>query len=172
MERISRMYMTCSVRSTCRDRKGRRRISLIAAEAVALLLLLTGCAPQQKQLPPASHKASTCIQGIIWMKSPLSASPAPLGQAKVTAWRHGTDEPLGEAVADPKGNYCMELPLAGFRVDLRAWGLVGVRGKNYTCKASVNNIDVGSSPRKCGGDCIRIDVMTECGEYDPARRYN
>lgn len=106
------------------------------------------------------------------MRNPLNASPAPLPRAKVTAWRHGTEEPLGEAVADAKGNYCMNLPLAGFRVDLGVWGLMEVRGLSYTCKASLSNIDLGVSPRRCGEDCIRIDVMTECNEYNPARRYN
>jgi hypothetical protein len=92
----------------------------------------------------------------------------------VTVWRHGTEQAVGEVVADQRGNYCLEVPLAGGRADLRVWGLVNFGGKNYTCRTEINNIALSGISKRCGSgqECTRMDIMTECSEFVPARRRN
>ena len=150
------------------------RALFILAGLALPLLLFSGCASQkQKPLPVPSSK-STCIQGTVWLKNPDSHYSTRYPRAKVTAWRHGTEEPVGETVADEKGHYCLRMPLDEYRVDLRVWGVMSFRGKNYTCRMEVNNIALGGVSKRCGTgqECTRIDIMTECSEFIPARRRN
>ncbi|MBW1787951.1 MAG: hypothetical protein JRK53_15220 [Deltaproteobacteria bacterium] len=139
-----------------------------------LFLLSTGCASQKKEPAPVLSSESTCIQGTVWLQGPNSSYPTRYPRAKVTAWRHGTEEPLGEAVADERGNYCLQIPLAGYRADLRVWGLMNFRGKNYACRSEINNISLSGVSKRCGTgqECTRIDIMTVCEEFIPARRRN
>ena len=144
----------------------------LAAGPLLLFCFAMGCSGRKAEPTPLLSSERTCIQGTVWMKNPYDGSPSRYPGAKVTVWRHGTDDPLGESVAGPKGNYSILVPMGDFHADLRVWGLMMIRGKNHTCKMSVNNIDLGTVPRACGRDSIRMDIMTECKEYVPARRRN
>jgi hypothetical protein len=150
----------------------RSRVFRLAAGLAVVLYLAVGCSGKKMNSPPLLSSEKTCIQGTVWMKNPYDASPARYPGAKVTVWRHGSNDPLGEAVADPKGNYSILVPMGDFHADLRVWGLMMIRGKNHTCRMSVNNIDLGTVPRPCGQDSIRMDIMTECEEYVSGRGRN
>lgn len=128
-----------------------------------------GCAPVEVQRPPEDFEP-TCIQGTVWYRTPDASSPVPYPYARITAWRHGTEQPLAETKAGEAGSYCIEVPL-GERVDFRIWGLQRLRGMTYTCKGSEEAIDPGTTSEKCGEDCLTIDIMTDCGEFQPLRRY-
>jgi len=111
-----------------------------------------GCSHTQIQKPPEAL-GTRCIQGTIWYRTPGDSTPVRYPNAAVTAFRHGTEEGLAETKADGAGNYCIEVPLGDFTVDLKVWGMQRLERKSYTCKGSELNIDPGTGPRKCGEEC-------------------
>jgi len=96
------------------------------------------------------------------MKNPIDSKQVPWGGVTVNAWRHGKDLALAETKTDSDGNYCIEVHVGDSRVDLRVWGMERMEGKSYICDGSVQNIDPGKTPKKCGEDCFKTDIMTKC----------
>ena len=142
----------------------------LVATFILILAITGGCAPKQVPSAPKDAKPA-CIQGTIQYRSPFDSTTAPYANVKVTAWRDDTDQALGEVLADRSGNYCIEVPLGESRVDLRIWGLVDFSGTHYICKSMRNDVELGTTSKKCGGgDCIKVDVMAECHEFYPKRR--
>ena len=137
--------------------------------SIFLFLITFGCSRTQIQKAPESPE-TTCIQGTVWYRTSTDSTPMRYPYATVTAWRHGTDQGLAETKADGAGNYCIEVPLGDYKVDLRVWGLKRLGGTSYTCKGSEENIDLGTTSKKCGENCISIDIITECGEFQPSYR--
>jgi hypothetical protein len=136
--------------------------------ACALLVCCFGCgAPQIHSVPADSVK--TCIQGKVWMKSPVDSKQVPYAGVSVNAWHHDKDLALGETKTDRDGNYCIEVPVGEFRVDLRVWGMERVEQISYICKGSVENIDPGKIPKTCGQDCLKADILTQCEERTDRR---
>jgi len=137
---------------------------------VLLFTIAFGCGPKQQIQPLSEDFAHTCIRGTVSYRNPIDSTQAPYPSVKVTAWRHDTNQPLVETQADSAGSYCIEVPLADFRVDLRAWGLVDLDNRSYTCSGSQDNIALGTTSKKCGEDCLKIDIVTDCSEFTPIRR--
>ena len=131
-----------------------------------LSFITFGCSGAQIQKPPESFE-TTCIQGTVWYRAPTDSTPMRYPYATVTAWRHGIDQGLAEVKADEAGNFCIEVPLGDLTVDLKVWGVRRLGGRSYTCKGSEENIDLGTTSKKCGEDCTSIDIITECGEFQP-----
>jgi hypothetical protein len=127
-----------------------------------------GCGSPQIQSVPADS-AKTCIQGKVWMKSPIDSKQVAYARVGVNAWRHDKDLALVETKTDKEGSYCIEVPVGDFRVDLRVWGMERLEGKSYICQGSVQNIDPGKTPKKCGEDCFKIDILTQCEESTDRR---
>ena len=141
------------------------RFALVIS-SILLLSIAAGCGHSQiKGLP--EDFMPTCIQGTVWYRMSTDPTPVPYPYARITAWRHGTDQPLSETKADEAGNYCVEVPLGESGVDLRVWGVKRLRGTGYTCKGSENNIDAGTASKRCGEDCVKIDIITDCEEFQP-----
>jgi hypothetical protein len=136
---------------------------------ILLLSLTVGCSHTQADKTPESLE-TTCIQGTVRYRTPDDSTPVRYPFATITAFRHGTDEGLVETKADGAGNYCIEVPLGNYTVDLKVWGVQRLERKSYTCKGSELNIDPGTAPRKCGRDCVKVDILTECGEFRPPYR--
>ena len=131
--------------------------------ACALLAFYFGCgAPQSTGGPADSVK--TCIQGKVWVKSPIDSKPIPYAGVSVNAWRHGKDLALAETKTGSDGSYCIEVPVGNFRVDLRVWGMERTEGNSYICQGSVQDIDPGKTPMRCGEDCFKTDILTQCEE--------
>lgn len=147
--------------------KGHYRIA--GVHLLLLFAVLFGCTPIRKGLPQGDLEYG-CIQGRVWYRFPAHSAPIPYPNAKVTAWRHGTDNALAETQADKEGNYCIELPVGDYRVDLRVWGYQHSSGKNILCRGSEDNIHMGTIRARCGGECIKMDLATECTERIPRRR--
>jgi hypothetical protein len=141
----------------------KRNGCLLLVAVCAFLACCFGCGAPQVQGIPA-HSLKTCIQGKVWMKSPIDSSQVPYGGVIVNAWRHGKDLALAETKTDGDGNYCIEVPAGDFRVDLRVWGMERMGGKSYICEGSVQNIDPGKTPKKCGEDCFKTDIVIQCKE--------
>lgn len=137
---------------------------------ILLFAIMIGCSPKQVQSPPEDFKP-TYIEGTVWYRNPIDSTLVRYPYVTVSAWRHGTGKGLAETKADGAGNYCIEVPLGSFKVDLRVWGLQRLRGTGYICKGSENDIDLGTTSKQCGGNCIRIDIMTDCNEYIPRHHY-
>jgi hypothetical protein len=135
---------------------------------IFVLSLTFGCGSVQIKSPPQDFEP-TCIQGTVRYQTPTGSSSVPYPYARITAWQHGTDQPLGETEADGAGKYCIEVPL-GAQVELKIWGVQRLQGETYTCKGSEENIAPGNISKECGGDCIRIDIITDCGEFQPPYR--
>ena len=128
-----------------------------------------GCSPVHVQSPPKDFQP-TCIQGTVLYRTPGNSTPVPYPYARVSAWRRGAGQGLAETKTDEAGNYCIEVPLGDFTVDLRVWGVNRVGGTSYTCKGSENDIDPGTIRKECGEDCVRIDIVTDCDEFRPPYR--
>jgi hypothetical protein len=136
---------------------------VLFAAVCALLVCGFACgAPQIQGVPADSVK--TCIQGKVWMKSAIDSKQIPYAGATVNVWRHDKDLALVETKTDSDGNYCIEVPVGDFRVDLRVWGMERMDGTSYICKGSVQNIDPGKTQKKCGEDCFKADILTQCEE--------
>ena len=132
-----------------------------AAVAISLLILYFGCAPNQTVEGPAGSERA-CIEGTVRYRSPIDSTEVPYANTTINAWRHGTDQALVETKADQEGKYCIEVPLGGYTVDLRVWGLERFETQNYVCQGTAGNIDLGNTPAQCGGDCIKVDILAEC----------
>ncbi len=141
---------------------------ILGTYLLSLSALIFGCAPTQVKRPPEDFEP-TCIQGKVWYRTPADSNPVPYPYAPVTAWQHGTDQPLGETKTDGAGNYCIEVPI-GEQVDLRIWGVRRLQGTSYTCKGSEEDIAPGKISQECGEDCLRIEIDTDCGEFEPPYR--
>jgi hypothetical protein len=141
----------------------------LAISFVILVSITLGCGPVQVQ-SPSEDLDTTCIQGKVLYRTPLDPNPVPYPSVNISAWRYGTKEPIAETKTDKTGSYCIEVPLGDFRVDLRIWGLQRLRGTSYTCKGSEADIDPGTISKECGEDCMRIDIVTDCGEFEPPYR--
>jgi len=145
---------------------------LLLGLAMALLCelgMLTACTPIRKELPPGDLEVG-CIEGTVWHRTADASNPVPYPHAKISAWRHGTDKPLGETKANEKGAYCIEVPLGSFQVDLRVWGYARLKGKDFIFRGSRDGIDLGTNADRCGGDCIKADIVTDITDQIPQRR--
>ena len=131
--------------------------------ACALLVFCLGCGAPQLQSGPVDS-VKTCIQGKVWMKSPVDSKQGAYAGVSVNAWRHDKELALAETKTDGDGNYCLEVPVGDFRVDLRVWGMERIEGKSYICQGSVQDIDPGKTPKRCGEDCFKTDILTQCEE--------
>jgi len=145
--------------------KNHDRFGLVIGFAL-LFSITVGCSSVQVPTPPEDFEP-TCIQGTVWYRTPNDATPVRYPHARVSAWRHGTDQGLAETIADSGGNYCIEVPLGDSGVDLRVFGLLRLSGKGYMCKGSKENVDPGETSKRCGEDCLEIDILTECQEFQP-----
>jgi len=135
--------------------------------------LAVGCGPEQQVQPPKpiEYQEPVCFQGTVRYRHPRDGQLVPFGHVKVTAWRHNeTKNPLAEAMADVAGNYCLEVPLGEYGLDIRVWGMVNLGNKSYTCTASEDDIKLGKTTKKCGEDCATVDLLAECKEFIPTRR--
>ena len=128
-----------------------------------------GCTTMQTTEPSVGTEVA-CIEGLVRYRSPGSSAVVPYGNVTITAWRHDKDQALTETKSDQEGSYCIEVPLGDYTVDLRVWGLEGFEAQNYICQGSVEKIDMGKRPRKCGGDCIQVDILAGCKERVEPRR--
>jgi hypothetical protein len=95
------------------------------------------------------------------MKSPIDSKQIPYAGVTVNAWRHDKELALVETKTDKDGNYCIEVPVGDFRVDLRVWSMERMEGNSYLCQGSVQNIDPGKTAKKCGEDCFKTDIVTQ-----------
>jgi len=140
---------------------------LVSASALFFLLVVAGCSSVHVHTLPEDFEP-TCIQGTVWYRSPEDGTRVLYPSAPVTAWRHGTRQALAETRADESGNYCIEVPMEEPGVDLRVFGIIRLSGRGFSCKGSQQNVNPGTTLKKCGEDCIRIDITAECQEFDPA----
>jgi hypothetical protein len=131
--------------------------------ACALLVFCFGCGAPPVQSGPADS-VKTCIQGKVWMISPIDSKRVAYAGVNVNAWHHDKELAIVETKTDGGGNYCLEVPVGNFRVDVRVWGMERIEGKSYICQGSVQNIDPGKTPRRCGEDCFKTDILTQCEE--------
>jgi hypothetical protein len=136
---------------------------------ILLSLIVAGCGAKQTGKPIEAVEF-TCVRGAVWYRSPTDATLIRFPYAKITAWRHETDDPLGETQADESGNYCIEVPAGDFGVDLRVWGLKKMGSVSYTCTGSADAIKVATGAMKCSGECIETDIVADCSEFIPRRR--
>ena len=146
----------------------KRNGCLVLVSALGLLCGCLGCGapPLQKA---AADAAKTCIQGKVWMKSPVDSKQVPYAGVSVNVWRQDKNLPLVEAKTDGDGNYCVEIPVGEYRVDLRVWGMERIEGKGYLCEGSVQDVDPGKTSKKCGEDCFKADIATQCEERTDRR---
>ncbi|MGD9033482.1 MAG: hypothetical protein PVJ69_10390 [Desulfobacteraceae bacterium] len=143
-------------------------ISFILSLAAAF-----GCGPEQQVQPPEpiQYAEPVCLKGTVQYRLPEESKLAPFANVKVSAWRHNeTEKPFAEATANAAGKYCLEVPLGDYGVDIRVWGMVNLRNKSYTCTASEDDIKLGKTTKKCGEDCITVDLVASCSEFKPTRR--
>ena len=136
-------------------------------------LMAVGCGAGQKVQPSKQieYANPVCFQGTVQYGHPVESSIVPFANVKVSAWRHNeTKKPFAEAMADAKGKYCLEVPLGDHGVDIRVWGMVNVGSKSYTCTASQDDLKLGNTSRRCGQDCITVDLVASCSEFNPRRR--
>ena len=125
---------------------------------------MMGCSARQIGILPDRIERS-CAQGRVFYKILTDSAAVPYPSVTVTAWDHETNQPLTETKTDQAGNYCIEVPLGDFRVDLRVWGMVHLPNTSYTCTGSEDNIDIGTAPNRCGENCKKIDIKTDCKEW-------
>jgi hypothetical protein len=148
------------------------RVALILTSIFSFVMAI-GCASEQQVQPPkpVNYSEPVCFQGTVNYLHPSDSRPVPFANVKVTAWRHDeTKKPFAEAMAEADGKYCLEVPLGEYGVDIRIWGMVNLGGKSYTCTASENDIKLGNTTKKCGEDCITVNLIAECKEFIPTRR--
>lgn len=147
-------------------------VSSVTRMGLGIICVAAACTPIQKEAPETGLPI-TCIHGVVYHRLPTGAVPSPYARVKVSAWRHGTDQPLAETETDENGRYCIEVPMGPSGVDLRVWGMRTVNYDKFICKGSADDMDVGTGSKKCGsGECLRIDIHTECTPYVSPRRRN
>ncbi len=129
-----------------------------------------GCAPKQTSPLPEGIE-TTCIQGTVLYKNSVDGKEVPYAGATVGAWLHDMEQGLTETKTDARGNFCLQVPLGDFKVDVRVWGMTRLEQKIYISKGSADNIDLGSIPKNCGsGEFLKVLISAECNEYIPIRR--
>jgi hypothetical protein len=133
---------------------------------MGLILLIFRAVMAEEALQQAQM---ACIKGTVWYRNPADGSRVPYPHASIAAWRHGTRQGLAKTRADKQGRFCIELPL-GVVVDLRVWGLESFGGTSVICRGAANKIELGPEPAECGGDCVGVDITTECTDQIPRRR--
>jgi len=136
---------------------------------MSLILIFFQAAAVAPAEDDSKSSGTACIRGTAWYRSPNDTGRVPYPRARIAAWRHGTREGLAETRADGRGRYCLEVPL-GEVVDLRVWGFEDFGGTSFICRGSVDKIELGTETEKCGGDCIQVDIVTECTDQIPRRR--
>lgn len=135
---------------------------------VFFLFMLLGCTP--KPFGGISSDATiTCIQGKVTYKNPVNASLTPYVGATISSWEQDADKGLSEAQTRQRGEYCIEVPVADFKIDLRVWGTVFLDGTTYICQGSTGDIDQGTHAASCG-DCKVVDIVATCKERIPNTR--
>ena len=148
-------------------------LTAFALTFVLFSIMGVGCGPEQQVQPPKpiEYLEPVCFKGTVRYRHPEDSNPVPFSNVKVTAWRHNeTKNPFAETMANAAGNYCLEVPLGEYGVDIRVWGMVNLGSKSYTCTASENDIKLGKTRKKCGEDCTKVDLLAECKEFIPTRR--
>jgi hypothetical protein len=152
--------------------KNSHRGALIVTSIFSFMMAIGCASEQQVQSPkPVEYSEPVCIQGTVRYRTPGDANLIPFSDVKVNAWRHDeTKKPFAETMAEADGKYCLEVPLGEYGVDIRVWGMVNVGDKSYTCTASEDDIKLGKTKKKCGEDCIRVNLVVECKEFTPSRR--
>ena len=139
----------------------RRHYSALGVIILVLFTLPT-CTPKPVG-GISGESTSTCIQGTVSYKNPIDASLTPYAGATISSWEQGADKALSEAQVNQTGKYCIEVPVADFKVDLRVWGSVFLEGNTYLCQGSVGDIDQGRHSASCGGgDCKVVDIVATC----------
>jgi hypothetical protein len=129
--------------------------------ACFLLISLSGHASGQA----TGASGTACIRGTVSFKHPVEAKEVPYAGATVSAWVHGEKKGLSETKTDRAGNFCIEVPVGEYRVDLKVWGMERFDQKDYICEGLAEGISPGADPGKCGsGDCIRADIRAGCRE--------
>jgi hypothetical protein len=136
---------------------------------VVISTMMAGCSARQMVTLQDNNERS-CAQGRVFCKIPTDSAPVPYASVTVTAWHHEKNQPLTETKTDREGNYCIEVPLGDFQVDLRVWGMVQLPTISYTCTGSEDNIDLGTAPKRCGENCKKIEIMLDCKEFIPVRQ--
>jgi hypothetical protein len=129
---------------------------------VLILLTLLSCAPKPFE-GISSDATMTCIQGKVSYKNPIDASLTPYPGATISSWDQTADKALSEARTNQMGDYCIEVPVADFKIDLRVWGSVFLQGTTYLCQGSAEDIDQGKHAASCG-DCKVVDIVATCKE--------
>jgi len=136
---------------------------------ILLFIIEGGCAP--KSSPGLGDDlGSTCIQGTVTYRNPIDGSLVPYPSATVSAWKKDAEKALSEALTNQRGNYCIEVPVGDFRMELRVWGMVRLEGTNYICQGTKSNFDPGNTILSCGEGCEVVDIETACRERVPGRR--
>ena len=129
-----------------------------------MLIALSGHAFGQG--PGASGASGTaCMRGTVSFRHPVEAREVPYPGVTVSAWVHGEKKGLAETKTDRAGNFCIEVPVGEYRVDLKVWGLERFGQQDYICEGLAAGISLGAGSGKCGsGDCTRADIKAECRE--------
>jgi hypothetical protein len=129
---------------------------------VLILPTLLSCTPKPFG-GISSDSTITCIQGRVSYKNPIDASLTPYAGATISSWDQSADKALSEARTNQTGDYCIEVPVADFKIDLRVWGSVFLEGTTYLCLGSAEDIDQGKHATSCG-DCKVVDIVATCKE--------
>jgi hypothetical protein len=136
-----------------------------------LLIALFGYASGQVQ-QPSGASGTACIRGTVSYRNPVDSKEVPYPGVTVSAWVHGEKKGLAETKTDGAGNFCIEVPVGEYKLDLRVWGLERFEQQNYICEGSAESITLGAGSGKCGsGNCIRADIKAECRERPEGRRW-
>ena len=144
-------------------------MNVLSLSVFLLMSLILPFFPAAAAEEASQQSGMACIEGTVWYRNPADGSQILYPRAKITAWRHGTQEGLTETRTDRRGRFCIEVPL-GVAVDLRVWGLEDIGGTSFICRGSADSVKAGTGPVKCGGDCVRIDITAECSDQIPRRR--
>ena len=145
----------------------RRHYSALAI-IVLIFPTLLSCAPKPFG-DVSSDSTITCIQGRVSYKNPIDASLTPYAGATISSWDQSADKALSETRTNQMGDYCIEVPVADFKIDLRVWGSVFLKGTTYLCQGAAEDIDQGNHATSCG-DCKVVDIVATCKERIPNTR--
>ena len=142
---------------------------IFAIFVVIISTVIAGCSAKQTATIQESTERS-CIQGKVYYRISPDLAPVLYPSVTVSAWHHEKNQPLTETKTDQAGNFCIEVPLGNLYVDLRAWGMVNLPTASYTCAGSRDTIGLGSAPNRCGENCKKIEIVTDCKEFTPRRK--
>lgn len=140
--------------------------SLIGAILLVAAVSLCALAQSESEL----QTGVVCVQGKVFYRSPVDAGLVPYPEVTVSAWRHGTEEGLGETKTGADGAYRIDLPVQrDGRVDLRVWGAQRIGGTGFHCRGAAEDVSFGGVPPKSESGCIEVDIVTECDDRLPHR---